>query len=205
MKTEAVIFDLFGTLLYLAQETRPYARLFQDLGIHTPEEVRQARRIAITEHFEELSSLVERIKPGSHIDTQSYQQEIERERQSATLYQETIPVLDKLQRSGLKVGLISNLASPYKKPFFDLGLQQYFQEIIFSCDIGLQKPDQKIYRIMIRKLDVDPANVLMTGDKVHADVDGPRSIKIKAVHLDRKHSSEHSIMNLEGIFQYLLQ
>ena len=111
--------------------------------------------------------------------------------------------MGKLKEQKIQLGLISNLASPYKSPFFDLGLNDYFDEVLFSCDIGLRKPDQLIYQKMMERIGINPAQSLMTGDKVHADVDGPKSIGMNAVHLDRSNNSSESISSLKGVFQYL--
>lgn len=204
--TQAVIFDLYGTLLYLAKETKPYAKLFADLDLHSDSELKSARHIALTENFDRLADLAERIKPNgqfSSIDFISYQQEVEEERNLATVYPETRDVLEKLGDRKLKLGLISNLASPYCKPFFDLGLDIYFDEVLFSCDIGLTKPDPRIYQIMMDRLNINPGQALMNGDKVHADVDGPKAIGMRAVHLDRSRGSVNSISTLDGVFDYL--
>lgn len=200
---QAVVFDLYGTLIYLADETKPYARLFADIGLQTPEEFRRARRIAITEDFDSLASLVRRIRPHAQIDLESYQQKIEKERASASLYPETRKVLEQLRDQKIRLGLISNLASPYKKPFFDLGLNSYFDKILFSCDVGLRKPDPRIYQKIIEHFGINPVQALMTGDKVHADVDGPKLIGMNAVLLDRTNNSQNSISTLDGVFQYL--
>jgi len=202
-RIEAVVFDLYGTLLYLAEESRSYAKLFFSIGLQTPEELSKARRICMTEDFDNLSELVERIKPNLRIDFQIYQDEVEKERASAALYPETKEVLERLRERNIKLGLISNLASPYKKPFFDLGLNAYFDGVLFSCDAGLRKPDPEIYQMMIETIKIDPAYVLMTGDKIHTDVDGPKSAGMKAVHLNRKDKSADSIETLREIFQYL--
>ena len=197
---QAVVFDLYGTLIYLANETKPYARLFVNMGLQTPEELKQARTIALTEDFSNLSNLVKRIKPDSKVDLIPYEREIEEEVASAETYPETRSVLDDLRKRNIKLGLVSNLASPYKKPFFVLRLDQYFDEVIFSCDIGLRKPETKIYQKIIEMLKINPAQTLMTGDKVSADVDGPKSIGMNAVHLDRTNTSSNSISTLDKIF-----
>ena len=200
---QAVIFDLYGTLIYLAHETKPHARLFADLGLQFPEGFERARRIVLTEDFDNLAGLVKRIKPNLTIDLSPYEKEIEQERASALLYPETSSVLDELKRRNIQLGLISNLASPYKQPFSGLGLNQCFDEVLFSCDLGLRKPDPRIYQKMIEQFKINPAQALMVGDRVHVDVDGPKSIGMNAVHLDRTKNSPNSIFTLEGVFQYL--
>ena len=200
---KAVVFDLYGTLIHLTDETKPYARLFVDLGLQTPKKFGQSLRIALTEDFEDLASLVRRIKPDTQINLEPYQQELEDEQASISLYPKTREVLTKLKEQKIKLGLISNLASPYKKPFFDLKLNEYFDEILFSCEIGLIKPNKKIYQKMIERFTINPNQVLMIGDKVPADVYGPKSIGMNAVHLDRTNNSTNSISSLEEVFQYL--
>ena len=200
---QAVVFDLYRTLIYLADETKPHIRLFKDIGLRTSEGFKQAIKIALTEDFDNIADLVKRIKPDTQINLRPYQQELEKEIASAKLYPESREVLEELRKQNIKLGLISNLALPYKEPFFELGLNEYFNEVLFSCDIGLRKPDSKIYHKMIRNLNINPAQVLMAGDSVSADVDGPRSIGMNAVHLDRRNASLNKISTLKGVFQYL--
>lgn len=198
-----VVFDFYGTLAYLTNETKSYARLFTILGLQTLEELRQARIIALTEDFDDLSDLAKRIKPDLLINTCSYQQEVDKEISSAVLYEETIKILSQLKDRQLRLGLISNLASPYKRPFFELGLDVYFDEVIFSCEVGLKKPDQEIYQLMVERVGINPAQMLMIGDSAQADVVGPKSAGLNAVLLDRTNSAFTGISNLEGIFQFL--
>ncbi|MCK5630588.1 MAG: HAD family hydrolase, partial [Nanoarchaeota archaeon] len=147
--------------------------------------------------------LVKKIKPDMQINLKPYQQELEKEIASAKLYPESREVLEELRKKNIKLGLISNLASPYKEPFFEFGLNEYFDEVLFSCDVGLRKTNPKIYQKMIKNLNINPSQVLMTGDNVRADVDGPRSIGMNAIHLDRRNASLNKISTLEGVFQYL--
>ena len=84
---KAVIFDLYGTLIY-NKDTNPYARLFFELGL-SPEEMKQARRIALTEDFTDLSGLVTRIKPGATMSLQSYEEEVAAGISSARTFPET--------------------------------------------------------------------------------------------------------------------
>ena len=200
---KSVIFNMYGTLFYLAKESKPYYRLFLELGLQEPEEFKRARRIALTQNFENLTDLVKEIKPDALINISSYEQEIKREIASAQMYPETISVLERLKQRGIKIGSISNLATPYKQTFFDLGLAKYFDDVSFSFDVGLKKPEKEIYTLMLERLGVEPSLALMTGDKKIADVCGPRCAGINAVHLDRKNRSAKSIWTLDGVFSYL--
>lgn len=200
---KAVVFDLYDTLLYNRINNRPYYRLFAELGMQGNEGLSGAYRIALTENFDSLSALVERIKPGANIDLRGYEEEIETEIASASLYPETRNVLGELKARNVRLGLISNLATPYKRPFFELGLDAYFDKIVFSCDIGFRKPECEIYGRMLADISMEPQFVLMTGNNARDDVNGPRSVGMESVHLDRKNGSLGSIRTLEGTFLYI--
>ena len=202
IEIKAVIFDLYGTLIY-NHDTNPYGRLFVQLGL-SPDEMRLAKRIAMTEDFTDLTELVSRIKPGAKIiDLTSYEQEVAAGISSARTFPETYEVLEALQKRDLQIGLISNLASPYKKSFFDLGLEKYFASTIFSCEVGLRKPDPKIYERAMQDLKLEPAQAFMVGDTLHSDVEGPISMGMKAILIDRSNKYTFSIQSLTGIFRYL--
>lgn len=200
---KAVVFDLYGTLLYRSAKTNPYTKLFTDIGLRTSEEFMRARRIALTEDFNDITSLVKRLKPEVQMDLLPYQQEVEKEIAAVMCYAETRKVLDELRKRDIPLGLLSNVASPYKKPFFDLGLHEYFAEVLFSCEIGLRKPNPFIYQKMIQMFHVQSAQILMIGDTIPTDIQGPQSVGMNALHLDRKNNTPDSINTLEEIFPYL--
>ena len=202
-KIQAVIFDLYNTLIYTKNQTYPYPRLFNELYLK-PNDLRKARRIALTEEFNSLSELVEKIKPNARIDVKPYEDDLARELDSIKLYSETKKVLKKLKKRGFKMGLISNLASPYKRPFFDLGLDEYIDNTLFSCEVGLKKPNLKLYGRILNRMHLEPKQALMVGDNYHCDVLPPKNIGMKAILLDRfnQHDIKPNINSLEGIFQY---
>lgn len=201
---KAVIFDLYDTLVYISDRTDPYKRLFKELDFKTPSKKRKARRTALTEDFSSLSELVEKIQPNSGIDIKSYEEDIATEVNSVTVFPETMSVLGELQERNYLVGLVSNVSSFHKKSFFNLGLDKYFDKVFFSCEIGLRKPDKKIYQKMIYEFGIELSQALMVGDRLDLDVYPPRSIGMKALHIDRNNEGydEPDILSLEEIFQY---
>ena len=201
-KIKAVIFDLYGTLIY-NQDTNPYLRLFFELGL-SPEEMKRARRIAMSEDFNDLSGLVKRIKPdATALNLQAYEEEVTADVASAVLFPETRKVLEELQKRELKIGLISNLATPYKKSFFNLELEEYFDLVLFSCEVGLYKPDLRVYQRMLSNLECEAPHTLMIGDKKHCDVDPPKALEMQAMLIDRSSKQKPSLQSLEEIFRYL--
>lgn len=200
----AVIFDLFGTLAYIADKRNPYARLFCELGFSV-DEMQRPKTIALTKRFPDLASFIARIKPEAQIDITDYEKDIVDEIHSITLYPETEEVLHELRQNKLRIGMISNLASPYTSAFFSLGLDKLVDHYVFSCDIGMIKPNPKIYVYELQALCVQPNEAVMVGDKIPQDVLGPKETGIRAVLLDRENQKQYTpkITSLREIIDYL--
>ena len=55
-------------------------------------------------------------------------------------------ILGFLRRRGLALGALTNSASPYREPFERAGLAAHFDAVVFSCEIGVRKPEEASYR-----------------------------------------------------------
>lgn len=184
MKTKAIIFDLYNTLLYTEYKSKPYLNLFRTLGL-TKEEMNFWRDKVMTENFNSFEELKEVIKPGSNVYTEKYEYDVREENDSTYLFDDTEFVLNELSKR-YDLYLISNIATPYKECFYKLGLDKWFKEPIFSCDVGYSKPDKEIYEIVISKSGLQPGQLLMIGDSVKSDYEGSLSCGIKAILKDRQ-------------------
>jgi len=80
-----------------------------------------------------------------------------------------------------KLGILSNHAkewSEYMKQRFDLF--KSFDQIIFSCDIGLRKPDPKSYQIALERLHCDPNECVFVDDKMR-NTDAAEKLGMKGI------------------------
>ena len=113
--------------------------------------------------------------------------------------------LIELRERCIKIALISNLASPYRKAFHNLELEQFFECVIFSCDVGLAKPNPEIYRLVLERLNVDANSVIMVGDKHRADVDGPMTCGIRGflINRDGESSGDSDLRALTDVMSLL--
>ena len=198
-----IIFDLYNTLIY-NKSTNPYGRMFVELGTTSKEEM----RICQVENFSSLSDLSQRLAPGKTIDTSVYEKELADDLGRAQVFHDVFPNLQRLKDHGYRLCLISNLATPYKRPFFDLGLDKYMDLVVFSCDAGAMKPEPEIYYNAISKLGISPREAVMTGDSVWCDYLGPKAVGMNAVHLDRDgknlfHCRGECITTLDDLFWFV--
>lgn len=91
-------------------------------------------------------------------------------------FPDTVPMLMSLRESGYKTGLITNgnHALQYSK-IKNLGLLQYFDEIIVTGDYEIHKPDREIFDIMREKFLFRAEEFVYVGDNPVNDIKGTRS------------------------------
>jgi len=62
-------------------------------------------------------------------------------------------------------------------------ISQYFDAMIFSDEVGIRKPDQRIFQLAARKLDTKQHETVHIGDNLKSDVWGAKSAGFKAIHV----------------------
>ena len=98
------------------------------------------------------------------------------------LYVNSIPMIKRLKKLGFKIGIISNSSIFAIERFEKLGLLKYIDYPLFSYDVGVVKPNLKIYRKMLEKSGFKPGEVLMIGDNYEHDVVAPKKLGLNAIH-----------------------
>lgn len=193
--TKAVIFDLYGTLIRLDRDTSPYLRLARLVRPDNPREVVE-RSLLINSRG--LGDFAARLGVPAPSGIEGLDADLQRDLQTARVFEDAVETLAGLRGGGLRLGLISNLAAPYKEPFFKHGLAAYFDVTLFSCDAGLRKPEPEVFLRTARGLGVSPENAVMVGDSRRSDYDGAKAVGMEAVLLRRSGEirGERSIKSL---------
>ncbi len=101
------------------------------------------------------------------------------------LYEDVTPTLDALARRGLALGVISNSHRSLDafKAHFQLG--RHISAAVSSFEHGYMKPHRSIFERALQKARVSPAEALMVGDSLRADVEGARAVGMRAVLIRR--------------------
>jgi putative hydrolase of the HAD superfamily len=101
-------------------------------------------------------------------------------------YDDVIPTLKRLAvERRLKVGVISNWDSRLEELLNGLGLSAMLDAIVSSADVGLHKPDPRIFQLACTKLGVEPENAVHVGDHHYADIVGASAVGMAPVMIDR--------------------
>jgi putative hydrolase of the HAD superfamily len=101
------------------------------------------------------------------------------------LYEDSLPVVRELRARGTRTALISN-CSHSTRPIVDrLRLDEEFDEILLSFEVGIHKPDAGIYREALRRLgDVAPERSVFVDDQPPY-CDGAAVLGIETFLIDR--------------------
>ncbi len=77
-----------------------------------------------------------------------------------------------LRSSGFKIGLVSNASSDELTAWSDSPLSKLVDQAVFSCQVGVMKPDWRIYSIVCDQLDMTPPQIAYVGDGSGRELSG---------------------------------
>ena len=85
------------------------------------------------------------------------------------------------------IGVLTNgfTEAQYRK-LKSSGLDRYIQRMVISDEIGVQKPDARLFRYAEQATGALPASTLMIGDNPDNDIKGAIDAGWRAIYLDRK-------------------
>ncbi len=88
-----------------------------------------------------------------------------------------------LRESGHRLGLISDCSSEVPTLWASSQFVPVFDAAVFSCSVGVRKPDPRIYRIACERLMVEPRECLYIGDGPSDELAGATAVGMTAVQL----------------------
>lgn len=93
----------------------------------------------------------------------------------------TREVLAELRTRGMRLGLVSNgRREGQRATLAGLGLEDAFDTVLISEEVGFGKPDPRIYALALEQLGLPPEAVLFVGDSPVNDVAGPQAAGMRA-------------------------
>lgn len=92
-----------------------------------------------------------------------------------------IDTLSHIKGAGLKTGLISDCSYPMPEVWPNTAFASLIDVPIFSCEVGVRKPDPRIYHLACTRLGVAPQLCLYVGDGGSQELTGASRIGMHAV------------------------
>jgi putative hydrolase of the HAD superfamily len=101
------------------------------------------------------------------------------------LYPDVLPTLVALAARGVPMAVVSNWDERLPGVLRDLALEPFFEAVVFSADVGVEKPHPAIFERALDALGRRPEEVLHVGDRVREDVEGALALGLEAMLLVR--------------------
>jgi len=101
------------------------------------------------------------------------------------LFDDVIPCLDRLQ--GHPLGIISNgKLTEQSHKLERMGVAGRFPVVVISDEVGVGKPDSRIFMEACRRIDAQPGDCIYVGDDWNNDVIGSRAVGMTPIWLNRE-------------------
>ena len=207
--TKAIFFDFFATLIYWTQPLHVTIRKIADrYQLRLNWSVYDEARAILTEAYEASKptndirdtifrqldaccTFLRKLGVREHVEQIAWEvlqyEHAIFSRNNATLYEDVLPTLDRLQQMDLKMGIISNWDTPLHAMVEELGLVPYFDVIVASHDqrVRSAKPDAAIFKYTLNAVGVSAEEAVHVGDSFEADIMGAHAAGLRAILLDR--------------------
>jgi len=195
VKYKAVIFDLFGTLVYQATWTKQNSVLNQMASVLSisPEDIKKqwtdtfdARMKGEFPDYQANIKFICRQLSVPFNDNQielASQLRLEMVKKEFTPRKDAIEVLSYLKTNNFQTGLISDCSYPVPNIWSDTPFAPFIDEVVFSCLVGIKKPDPRIYQIAVDKLAVKPEECLYVADGIGQELASASKLGMHAVQI----------------------
>jgi putative hydrolase of the HAD superfamily len=218
MKYKAVIFDLFGTLVYkfpVDESIKVLQEMAEVLNVPQNEFVRLWFSTFSERHsgcFPDLDADIDYV--AQRLGAQPDSQQIKTAARINLEYVSThiVPrpgavfLLEYLRSNTYKIGLVSNWSDEVSSVWRDIPISKYFDVSIFSCKAGIMKPDPRIYQMALEQLSVRAGECLFIGDGDSSEMNGAVEVGMDALLISDKKREDwtgRTIYSLEEVITLL--
>jgi putative hydrolase of the HAD superfamily len=173
LKHRAVIFDLFGTLVgpwrgeRLLEEMAAAVSAPSDEFAHLWNERRPLRDGGSLSSVDCVRDVCAAL--GLEVHANAVAQVVELRLEFMRRHLRPGPgvalTLQELRRSGRKLGLLSVCGPEVPALWGETTLAPLLDDVVFSCAVGLAKPDPRIYELASERLGVEPAQSIFVDDQ----------------------------------------
>jgi putative hydrolase of the HAD superfamily len=134
-----------------------------------------------------------------HLDHSAYSN-------SMVVESEVLAALEQLRRDGFRMGLVSNVSlipELMRADLERLGLAPLLDASVFSSEVGVRKPDPRIFRQALDRMGVDSAAAVFVGDRLYDDVGGAQAVGMRAVQTRQFRREEDPSAAPDAVIEHL--
>lgn len=193
----AVVFDAYGTLVHITDRRNPYAAVLK--AIPNPNHETRTMPLYAPTTLSSFAKLAGADLSAARLA--ELEEDLSAELASIKVFDDVAPVWAELRKRGIRIGVCSNLATPYIKPVLDT-LPFPPDAACWSCESGMMKDEPASYLFICASLGVHVSCALMVGDSYAHDYVGPINQGMHALHLRRK-DAEYTLSSIPSLYELL--
>ncbi len=100
-------------------------------------------------------------------------------------FPEAIETLESFRQQGIRLGLVTNGNSSEQRPKIErFRLAPFFEHIFIEGEMGMGKPDVRVFRHVLNTFEIEAKDTWMVGDNLIWDVEAPQRLGIFSVWID---------------------
>ncbi|MFH1688020.1 MAG: HAD family hydrolase [bacterium] len=121
-----------------------------------------------------------------HVDPAEMAGEFMQERRRHhPVFDDVFPCLEQL-KGEYRLAMLTNGTIDLQTEKIDgADLRRWFEVITISGEIGIGKPDRRVFDLTLERLGLGPDQVVMVGDSLKSDIGGANNVGIKAIWVNR--------------------
>jgi len=186
-----VLFDLFHTLILMRPGGERGPRIWDALGVERGawertffDDVEGRALGAVRDPVEAVRMVAHRVDPSIPMERIRVSAE-QRQRRFRDAFVNVRPGvltgLGRLREAGVRIGLVSNASWEEIEHWDESPLAPLFDHVVFSCAVGVAKPDAGIYSAALRGLEVDAAEAWFVGDGGSDEHRGAQAVGMRPI------------------------
>lgn len=128
-------------------------------------------------------------------------------------FEEQIEVITKLREMGIKTAIVTNVAEDriefQRQKISALKIESLFDVVVMSGELGIHKPDRRIFETAANLLGVSTDQCIFVGDDPNADVAGALNSDMEVVWIDNweydgRFSDEPKVHRVKSVKEYFV-
>lgn len=105
----------------------------------------------------------------------------------------------RLRSAGYRTGLLSNAGDNARQLLSNKHpILNYFDGVVISAEVGLMKPDPKIYGLAAERVGVKTDEALLVDDFIE-NIDGAKAVGMQALHFTDPDAAQQQLVEITGV------
>jgi putative hydrolase of the HAD superfamily len=204
---DAVIFDLFGTLVenFHLADYRALLHAMADLlggpRVAFDEAWRGSFGARVAGEFRSVEENIRYLYPdlpeGARVD-EAVRIRHRFTRDTLVPMHDAVSTLEALRAAGFRLALVSDCSVEVPACWDETPFAPLFDAAIFSCDVRVRKPDPRIYHMACERIGIRPERCLYVGDGGSHELSGAAAVGMHPVLIRRPDFEEWKMLRVDG-------